>query len=111
MKNHVHDPKFSGGFGSGLRVGSKFTRSNENAFGGKLVVLGGDFRQILPVVAHGSRESIVAATVRRASFWNDCRVMHLRINMRLRTGDQSDESTEKGGDICKMDIASAQGEV
>jgi len=56
---------------------------NENAFGGKLVVLGGDFRQILHVVAHGSRESINAATVHRASFWNDCRVMHLCINMRL----------------------------
>jgi len=68
---------------------------NENGFGGKLVVLGGDFRQMLPVVVHGSRESIVAATVHRASFWNDCRVMHLRINMRLQTGNQSDESTER----------------
>jgi len=58
---------------------------NANAFGGKLVVLEGDFRKILPVVTHGGRESIVAATVHRASFWNDCRVMHLRINMKLRT--------------------------
>jgi len=41
---------------------------NENAFGGKLVVLGGDFRQKLPVVTHGSRKSIVAATIHRASF-------------------------------------------
>ena len=56
---------------------------NENAFGGKLVVFGGDFKQILPVVAYGSRESIVATTVHWASFWSDCRVMHLRINIRL----------------------------
>ena len=56
---------------------------NDNAFGDKSVIVGGDFRQILLVVAHGSHESIVAATVHRASFWNDCRVMHLRINMRL----------------------------
>jgi len=81
---------------------------NENAFGDKLVVLGGDFRQILLVVAHSSRESFVAATAHRESSWNDCRVMHLCINMRLRTSDQSDESTEKDGGICKMDIASGQ---
>jgi len=48
---------------------------SENAFGYKLVVFEGDFKQILPVVTHGSRESIVAATVHQASFWNDCRVM------------------------------------
>jgi len=41
---------------------------NENAFGGKVDVLGGDFRHILPVVTHDSRESIVAATVHRVSF-------------------------------------------
>jgi len=41
---------------------------NENAFGDKLVVLRGDFRQIFPVVIHGSHESIVTATVHRASF-------------------------------------------
>ena len=41
---------------------------NENACGGKLVVLMRDFRQILPVVTHGICESIVAVTVHRASF-------------------------------------------
>ena len=41
---------------------------NENAFGSKLVILGGDFRQILLVVTHGSHESIASAIVHRASF-------------------------------------------
>jgi len=41
---------------------------DEHTFGGKLIVLGGDFRQILPVVIHGSRKSIVPATVHWASF-------------------------------------------
>ena len=36
---------------------------NQNAFDGKRVLLGEDFRQILPVIPHGSRESIVAATI------------------------------------------------
>jgi len=36
---------------------------NENAFGGKLVMFGEDFRQILLVVTHSSRKSIVATIV------------------------------------------------
>jgi len=30
LKNRVHNPKISGGFGSGLRVGSNFARSNHH---------------------------------------------------------------------------------
>jgi ATP-dependent DNA helicase PIF1 len=33
----------------------------EKIFGGKIVVLGGDFRQILPVVPKGGRKDIVNA--------------------------------------------------
>jgi ATP-dependent DNA helicase PIF1 len=29
---------------------------NDVFFGGKVIVLGGDFRQVLPVVPHGSRQ-------------------------------------------------------
>ena len=54
------------------------------SFGGKLIVLGGDFRQILPVVTKGSRVDIVAASLSRSHFWPHYHVMHLRINMRLR---------------------------
>ena len=35
-------------------------------FGGKVVVFGGDFRQILPVVIKGSREDIVGSCLRRS---------------------------------------------
>uniref|UniRef100_A0A803ME24 ATP-dependent DNA helicase n=1 Tax=Chenopodium quinoa TaxID=63459 RepID=A0A803ME24_CHEQI len=49
--------------------------SDNRVFGGKLVVLGGDFRQILPVVPDEGRESIVAATLHQASFWRDYQVM------------------------------------
>ena len=37
-------------------------------FGGKLIVLGGDFRQILPVVTKGSRVDIVAASLSKSHF-------------------------------------------
>ena len=38
-------------------------------FGGKLIVLGGDFRQILPVVTKESRADIVTASLSRSHFW------------------------------------------
>lgn len=33
----------------------------DNPFGGKCIIMGGDFRQILPVIKRGSRASIVDA--------------------------------------------------
>ncbi|XP_057465712.1 uncharacterized protein LOC130755327 [Actinidia eriantha] len=39
---------------------------NINPFGGITVVLGGDFRQVLPVIPKGVREQIVAASLRRS---------------------------------------------
>ena len=84
---------------------------NENAFGGKLVVHGGDFKHILPMVIHGSRESIVAATIHRASCWNDCHVMHLRINMRLRTADQSSATIKRMKAFKRWIMQVGEGEV
>jgi ATP-dependent DNA helicase PIF1 len=38
-------------------------------FGGLVVVFGGNFQQILPVVPRGTRENVVAATLNRSSIW------------------------------------------
>jgi hypothetical protein len=43
----------------------------------------GDFRQCLPVVEQGGHAQIVASTVAYAPFWNDVKVMQLRVNMRV----------------------------
>ncbi|CAJ2641244.1 unnamed protein product [Trifolium pratense] len=59
-------------------------------FGGKVVVLGGDFRQILPVVRRGSRQHIVSAAVNSSKIWESCKVLRLTENMRLaRSNDNS----------------------
>src|SRR4051794_33529424 len=42
---------------------------NEKPFGGIIVVLGGDFRQILPVVIRGRREQIVNACIKNSDLW------------------------------------------
>jgi len=53
-------------------------------FGGKLIVFAGDFRQVLPVVPRDGRADTVAASISRSCFWPYCKVIHLRINMRLK---------------------------
>jgi hypothetical protein len=57
----------------------------EDPFGGKVLLLGGDFRQVLPVVKRGSRAQIVAACLKRSPLWPHFRIFHLRENMRIRS--------------------------
>jgi len=52
-------------------------------FGGKVIVFGGDFCQILPVVPKGGREETVSACFQRSHLWRYIQVMFLRNNMRL----------------------------
>ena len=54
-------------------------------FGGKVFVMGGDFRQILPVVPRGTRGQIVEASISKSRrIWSTVRVLPLRINMRVQ---------------------------
>jgi len=52
-------------------------------FGGKVVVLGGDLRQILPVVEDGSKQDVIAATIIASRLWSHVEVLSLKQNMRL----------------------------
>jgi len=54
-------------------------------FGGKTVVFGGDFRQVLPVVRKGSRAQIVDASLRRSYLWDCMRHLKLVRNMRAHS--------------------------
>jgi hypothetical protein len=54
-------------------------------FGGKVVVMGGDFRHILPVVPRGMRGQIVDASFKRfAVLWHRVKVRQLHENMRVQ---------------------------
>jgi hypothetical protein len=53
-------------------------------FGGKVVVMGGDFKQILPVVPWGTRGQIVDASLKRSAvLWHRVKVRELHENMRV----------------------------
>ena len=56
---------------------------NTNPMGDKLVVLMGDFRQILPVIPNGYRCHIVSATIKNSELWEHVQIRHLRKNMRV----------------------------
>nr|GEV14038.1 hypothetical protein [Tanacetum cinerariifolium] len=54
-------------------------------FSGKIMVLGGDFRQVLVVVRRGTRAQIVDSSLRMSPLWSIIKRMRLTINMRART--------------------------
>ena len=63
-------------------------------FRGKVIVFGGDFRQILPVIPRGGRSDIVHATINASYIWDHCQVITLTKNMRLKAGSNSLENKE-----------------
>ncbi|ONM33246.1 hypothetical protein ZEAMMB73_Zm00001d041563 [Zea mays] len=82
-------------------------------FGGKTIVFGGDFRQVLPVVRKGSRAQIVAASLRSSYLWESMCHLKLVRNMRaqsdpwfveylLRVGGGTEEENNDG-DVCLPD--------
>jgi hypothetical protein len=57
--------------------------STNAPFGGKEIILGGDPRQILPIIEGRDRAQIVNATITNSSLWSSIIVLHLTENMRL----------------------------
>ena len=63
--------------------------ANDLPVGGKVLVLGGDFRQVLPVMPHCAREDIVGHSSKSHRLWIDglVSVVSLATHMRAR-GDE-----------------------
>ncbi|XP_057416043.1 uncharacterized protein LOC130710709 [Lotus japonicus] len=70
------------------------TYGNDIPFGGKVVVLGGDFRQILPVISKSSRSEIVGSAVNSSYLWKYCTVLKLTTNMRLQNASSTASADE-----------------
>ncbi|CAN0871855.1 hypothetical protein LINGRAHAP2_LOCUS9959 [Linum grandiflorum] len=58
---------------------------NYKPFGGKTVLLGGDFRQTLPVITGGSRSDCLNASLTRSPLWPLCKLLRLSANMRINS--------------------------
>jgi ATP-dependent DNA helicase PIF1 len=69
----------------GLRCIDKLLQEimrSEKPFGGKVIVVGGDFRQTLPVVARGTRIDIIECCIKSSSLWSHFMTLELSTNMR-----------------------------
>nr|GFA16207.1 ATP-dependent DNA helicase PIF1-like [Tanacetum cinerariifolium] len=63
-------------------------------FGGKVIVFGGDFRQILPVITGGTRQDIVNASFNSSYLWDHINVLKLTKNMRLKNSSGSSNNDD-----------------
>ena len=65
-------------------------------FGGKIILLAGDFRQCLPVVPGANRAGTVSHCINKSSLWQHFQVLQLTENMRVRaSGDPILEGFDK----------------
>jgi len=51
-------------------------------FSGKVMIIGRDFRQVLPVIQKGSKAQMIYSCIIRSSLWANIKVLHLVQNMR-----------------------------
>ena len=56
--------------------------SNDKPFGSNLIILGGDFRKILPVVKNGTERKIIKETIKFSELWPLFKVLKLNENLR-----------------------------
>ncbi|XP_035837147.1 uncharacterized protein LOC110892742 [Helianthus annuus] len=68
--------------------------NKDKPFGGKSVLLGGDFRQTLPVKPKASKNEIIASTLPRSHLWNDFKIVKLYENMRVTRSTTSPADKE-----------------
>uniref|UniRef100_A0A8I6WRR5 ATP-dependent DNA helicase n=1 Tax=Hordeum vulgare subsp. vulgare TaxID=112509 RepID=A0A8I6WRR5_HORVV len=91
------------------------TGRRHQPFGGKAVVFGGDFRQVLAVVRKGSRGQIIDVTLQSSYLWKGMRQLRLITNMRahndpwfadylLRVGNGIEETDDEGNISLPQDI-------
>jgi hypothetical protein len=64
---------------------------NDRPFGGITMVLGGDPKQVLPVVPKGTQEEIIDASIFRSYLWEGIEVLTLTQNMRLDNGPEESQ--------------------
>ncbi|XP_023641902.1 uncharacterized protein LOC17891499 [Capsella rubella] len=78
------------------KMGAFASPVHNRVFAGKVVVFGGDFRQILPVINGAGRAEILLAALSSSNLWDRCKVLKLTKNMCLL---QSNISQNKAKDI------------
>ncbi len=82
---------------------------SDQPFGGIVVVLGGDFRQTLPIIPKGKREDIVGATLTRSHLWLHVTFTNITDNMRLRNMNANDTERQSAIEFTEWVLALGNG--
>ncbi|GJU63952.1 helicase-like protein [Tanacetum coccineum] len=72
-------------------LGYPVPEKRNKIFGGMTVLLGGDFRQILPVIPKGKRADIIQACINYSELWKHCKVSTLKQSMRVNEYTSNDD--------------------
>jgi len=63
----------------------EITGKHDELFGGKMILVAGDWCQLLPIVPHGSRARVVNSTLKESELWDDdVLILRLTENMRVK---------------------------
>ena len=80
-------------------------------FGGIPILLGGDFRQILPVIPGGTKAQIVDATLNNSELWRLFQVFYLKTNMRLLREDLSMQEKQEISEFANWLLKIGDGDI
>ncbi|RCN29714.1 hypothetical protein ANCCAN_24523 [Ancylostoma caninum] len=75
---------------------------NTLPFGGKIIVIGGDFRQVLPIIERRREGDMVDACIKNSRLWRDFETHNLFVNMR---------AASSGSSWCDLLIAIGNGKI
>ncbi|KAL3652001.1 hypothetical protein CASFOL_001682 [Castilleja foliolosa] len=85
------------------------TNDCTHPFGGKSVLLGGDFRQTLPVKVKSTRSEIIESTLPRSYLWQYFRIFLFRENMRLKSHRDISECTDSASEFASWLLSIGDG--
>ncbi|XP_077219789.1 uncharacterized protein LOC143853982 [Tasmannia lanceolata] len=85
--------------------------SSEKPFGGKTILLGGDFRHILPVVPKGGRQDTMLASVNNSYLLAQYKVFTLKQNMRLNQNSFDSNTSESISEFSKWVLDIGDGKI
>ncbi|XP_058123126.1 uncharacterized protein LOC131285214 [Anopheles ziemanni] len=66
----------------------------QRPFGGKVVLLSGDFRQILPIVPKRTESHIIDQCIKRSVLWPHFNKLQLQINLRVRSAPDANRASD-----------------
>ncbi|XP_010419093.1 PREDICTED: ATP-dependent DNA helicase PIF3-like [Camelina sativa] len=80
-------------------------------FGGKVVVFGGDFRQVLPIIPNAGRAEICMSALNASYLLKHCKLLRLTKNMRLLANNLSPTTAKEIKDFSEWILKVGDGKI